>query len=145
MYKTILVPTDGSALSDKAIRTAVEFAQLTGARLVGVSVAEPYPYSPMSEGAITIDASAYQEKMTDIAKLNVQKIADAASAANVICETHVRQSFSPYEDIIDVANLQGCDIVIMASHGRTGLNKLFLGSETQKVMAHSMLPVLVIR
>jgi nucleotide-binding universal stress UspA family protein len=141
MYKTILVPTDGSALSDKAIRTAVEFAQLTGARLVGVSVAEPYPYSPMSEGAITIDASAYQEKMTDIAKLNVQKIADAASAANVICETHVRQSFSPY----DVANLQGCDIVIMASHGRTGLNKLFLGSETQKVMAHSMLPVLVIR
>jgi len=145
MYKTILVPTDGSALSDKAIRTAVEFAQLTGARLVGVSVAEPYPYSPMSEGAITIDASAYQEKMTDIAKLNVQKIADAASAANVICETHVRQSFSPYEEIIDVANLQGCDIVIMASHGRTGLNKLFLGSETQKVMAHSMLPVLVIR
>jgi nucleotide-binding universal stress UspA family protein len=145
MYKTILVPTDGSALSDKAIRTAVEFAQLTGACLVGVSVAEPYPYSPMSEGAITIDASAYQEKMTDIAKLNVQKIADAASAANVICETHVRQSFSPYEDIIDVANLQGCDIVIMASHGRTGLNKLFLGSETQKVMAHSMLPVLVIR
>jgi nucleotide-binding universal stress UspA family protein len=145
MFKTILVPTDGSALSDKAIRTAVEFAQLNGARLVGLSVAEPFPYSPMSEGAITIDASAYQEQMLELARLNVKKVADAASAANVRCETHVRQSFSPYEEIIDIANLQGCDIVIMASHGRTGLNKLFLGSETQKVLAHSSLPVLVIR
>lgn len=145
MFKTILVPTDGSALSDKAIRTAIEFARLTGARLVGVSVAEPYPYSPMSEGAITIDSSDYQEKMLEVAKLNVKKIADAASAANVHCETHVRQSFSPYEEIIDIANLQSCDVVIMASHGRKGLNKLFLGSETQKVLAHSTLPVLVIR
>lgn len=145
MFKTILVPTDGSALSDKAVRTAVEFAQLTGARLVGLSVAEPFPYSPMSEGAITIDASAYQEQMLELARLNVKKIADAANAANVRCETHVRQSFSPYEEITDIANLQGCDVIIMASHGRKGLNKLFLGSETQKVLAHSTLPVLVIR
>ncbi|MFT5533333.1 MAG: nucleotide-binding universal stress UspA family protein [Burkholderiaceae bacterium] len=145
MFKTILVPTDGSALSDKAIHAAIEFAQLTGARLVGLSVAEPYPYSPLSEGAITIDSSDYQEKMLEIARNNVKRIADAASAANVICETQVRESFSPYEEIISIADLHGCDVVFMASHGRKGLNKLFIGSETQKVLAHSTLPVLVFR
>lgn len=145
MFKTILVPTDGSDLSAKAIRAAVEFAQMTGARIVGLSVAEPYPYSPLSEGAITIDSGAYQEKMLQVANNNVRTIADAAKAANISCETHVRESFSPYEEIIDIATLHGCDVVFMASHGRKGLNKLFVGSETQKVLAHTTLPVLVFR
>ena len=145
MFKMILVPTDGSALSNKAIDAAVEFAKFAGSKIIGLSVAEPYPYSPLSEGAMTIDANLYQEQMIQMAKLHVQKIADAAKMAGVSCETIVAQSFSPCDEIIHVAIDKKCDVIFMASHGRKGLNKLFVGSETQKVLGHSQLPVLVFR
>ncbi|GAA4012349.1 universal stress protein [Actimicrobium antarcticum] len=145
MFKTILVPTDGSALSDKAITAAIEFARLTGGKIIGLSVAEPYPYSPLSEGAMTNDSAEYEEKMRQMARAHVLKIADAASAAGLQYSTYVTESFSPYEEIIDVAAKQGCDVIFMASHGRKGLNKLFVGSETQKVLGHTTIPVLVFR
>ncbi|MEO8407457.1 MAG: universal stress protein [Oxalobacteraceae bacterium] len=145
MFKTILVPTDGSPLSDKAINAAIEFAQSNGGKIVGLSVAEPYPYAPLTDGSVTVDANSYEEKMREMAQLHVQKIANAAQAANVPCETFVRQSFRPHEEIISVAINNQCDIIFMASHGRKGLSKLFVGSETQKVLAHSTIPVLVFR
>lgn len=145
MFKTILVPTDGSPLADQAIKAAVEFAQSSGGNIVGLSVAEPYPYAPLTDGTVTVDARGYEEKMREMAQTHVQKIADAAQAANVPCEICVRQSFSPHEEIISVANEYHCEIIFMSSHGRKGLSRLFVGSETQKVLAHSTIPVLVFR
>ena len=145
MFKTILVPTDGSPISETAIAAAIRFARQCDSKLVALSVAEPYPYSPLSEGAFLTDASQFQENMVRMAHANVQKIADAAHAEGVACVTVVAQSFNPYEEIIETARAHQCDVIFMASHGRKGLNKLFVGSETQKVLAHSTLPVLVFR
>ena len=91
------------------------------------------------------DATLYQEQMIQMAQLHVQKIADAAKVAGVPCETVVSQSFSPSDEIVHVSQQKNCDVIFMASHGRKGLNRLFVGSETQKVLAHSQLPVLVYR
>lgn len=145
MFKTILVPTDGSLLSHKAIDAAIAFCQLAGGKIIGLSVAEPYPYSPLSESAMMVDANLYQEQMNRMAHLHVQKIADAALAGGVQYETQVAQSFNPSDEIVDIAQKRHCDVIFMASHGRKGLNKLFVGSETQKVLAHTTLPVLVFR
>ena len=145
MYKSILVPTDGSALADKAVEAAMEFAKSSGGKIVVLSVAEPYPFTPLYEGAAAADSSVYEERLREIAQLNVQKVADVCKAANVPCETTVAQSFSPSDEIIKAAQHFSCDAIFMASHGRRGLNRLFLGSETQKVLAHTTLPVLVLR
>ena len=145
MFKTILVPTDGSPLSDKAINAAVEFARSNGGKLIGLSVAEPDPYTPGNASAYGAVADLYDKKMQELATIYVKEIADRARTANVPCETRVVQSFNPYEEIIKAAEQTHCDIIFMASHGRKGLNKLFAGSETQKVLAHSTIPVLVFR
>lgn len=145
MFKTILVPTDGSALSDKAVSAAIEFAKSQGGKVVTLSVAEPYPFSPLSEVAFTDERRQYEEKAREVAEQHVQKVQAAATAMDVPCETVVTQSFSPFEEIINTAGKYGCDAVFMASHGRRGLSKLFIGSETQKVLAHSTIPVMVFR
>lgn len=147
MFNTILVPTDGSALSDKAISAAVELAKAHGGKIVGLSVAEPYPLTLWAEGsgAVAPDITEYDEKMHERAQQNVQKIAAAASAGNVPCQTSIARSFDPSDEIVKAAKEFHCDVIVMASHGRKGLNRLFLGSETQKVLAHTTLPVLVIR
>ena len=145
MFKTILVPTDGSALSEKAIHGAVELAKLTGGRLIAVSVAEPYPFTPSMEGAYAPDLNLYEKQMRKFAEIHVQKVAEAAAHAGVPCETIVAQSFNPYEEIVNAAKEHHCDVILMASHGRKGLNRLFIGSETQKVLAHTTIPVMVFR
>ncbi|MFC3110531.1 universal stress protein [Undibacterium arcticum] len=146
MFKNILVPTDGSPLSDIAVNAAIEFAQaMSGSKLVALSVAEPYPFSPLTESSIAADSGIYEEKMREVAEQRVQKVADAARQVQIPCETVVAQSFSPYEEIIATANKFGCDVIFMSSHGRKGLNRFFVGSETQKVLAHTTIPVLVFR
>lgn len=145
MFKMILVPTDGSDLSNKAIDAAIEFAQFAGSKVIGLSVAEPYPFTPLAEGAMAADPGIYEESMLTMAQQNVQKIADAAAKVGVSCEVVATQSFSPSEEIIETAKKFGCDVIFMSSHGRKGLSKLFVASETQKVLAHSTIPVLVLR
>lgn len=145
MFKTILVPTDGSPLSDKAVNAAVEFAKETGGRIVAIAVAEPYPFSPLSETAFTDERLLYEEKAREIAQQHLQKVAAAANVLNVPCETVVAQSFSPSDEIVNTSRKFDCDVIFMASHGRKGLSKLFLGSETQKVLANSTIPVMVFR
>lgn len=145
MFKTILVPTDGSPLSDKAVNAAIEFAKAHGGKIIGISVSEPYPFSPLSEAAFLDERALYEEKAREIAQQHVAKIETAARALGVPCETVVTQSFSPYEEIINAANKWNCDVIFMASHGRKGLSRLFIGSETQKVLAHSTIPVMVFR
>ena len=144
MFKRILVPTDGSDLSNKAIEAAVDLARTLKASLVGMTTLEPYSYSNLSEyRPETLDD--YEARMEQAGAERLGKIANAAAAAGVPVETVTAKSFSPYEAIIDTAKAQGCDLIVMASHGRRGLNAVLLGSETQKVLTHSAIPVMVYR
>jgi nucleotide-binding universal stress UspA family protein len=144
MFKRILVPTDGSELSNKAIIAAVDLAKMVQATLVGMTTLEPYSYSNLSEyRPETLDD--YEARMDQAGAERLGKIADAAAQAGVPVETMSVKSFSPYEAIIDTAKSKGCDLIVMASHGRRGLNAVLLGSETQKVLTHSSIPVMVYR
>jgi nucleotide-binding universal stress UspA family protein len=147
MFKNILLPTDGSDLSAKAAVTAAELAKLHGARIVAISVAQPFPFVPMSAdgGAVVPDAEVFDTQVTSAANASLAKIATICGSAGVPFEGIVAKSPNPYEEIVAAAEKHGCDVIVMASHGRKGLNKLFLGSETQKVLAHTTLPVLVLR
>jgi len=146
MFNNILFPTDGSDLSDKATATVIELARKHGGKIVAVSVVQPYPFIPLGDTGISVpDMGVYETRMMDITRDNVDKVAAAARAAGVACETVTSVAASPYEAIVEAAEKHGCDAIVMASHGRKGLNKLFLGSETQKVLAHTTLPVLVLR
>jgi nucleotide-binding universal stress UspA family protein len=144
MFKKILLPTDGSELSVKAVQGAIKMASELGASVVGLTVVEPYSYSTLSEyRPETLEA--FEARNAQAAEQRLAPLLQAAQAANVPCETMAVKSFSPYEAIIDAAKKSGCDVIFMASHGRRGLSAVLLGSETQKVLTHSTIPVLVYR
>lgn len=144
MIKKILLPTDGSELSAKAIAGAIDLAAKIGAKIVGLTVVEPYSYSSLSEYRPE-SFDDYEARMEKAAVERLATLETAAKAANVEVQTMVSKSFSPFEAIIDAANKNGCDAIFMASHGRRGLNAVLLGSETQKVLTHSTIPVMVYR
>jgi len=144
MIGRILVPTDGSELSVKAIRGAVEVAKGLGAKIVGVTVIEPYSYSTISDYRPE-PFEAFETRTENIARERLKQVESIAKAAEVEFETTVSKSFSPYEAIIEAAAEKNCDAIFMASHGRRGINAVLLGSETQKVLTHSKLPVMVYR
>jgi nucleotide-binding universal stress UspA family protein len=144
MFKRILVPTDGSELSLRAINTAVQMAKAFGASVTGVTIVEPYSYSGISEYRPE-SLDDYESRMDKLATTRLEPLETAAKASNVLCTTVVKKSFAPYEAIIDTAKQKECDLIIMASHGRRGLAGVLLGSETQKVLTHSTIPALVVR
>ena len=144
MISKILVPTDGSELSVKAIRGAVELAKKLGAKVVGMTAIEPYSYSSISEYRPE-SFEAFETRTEAIAKERLSQVESIARAANVEVETSVSKSYSPYQAIIEAAAETGCDAIFMASHGRRGLNAVLLGSETQKVLTHAKIPVMVYR
>jgi nucleotide-binding universal stress UspA family protein len=145
MFKSILVPTDGSELSQKAADVAIRFAEEAGARIVVISVAEPVPYGALADGAVTMDVAQYERQAQELAQKRVDAVCAAAAVEVVPCQTVTALSYTPYTEIIAAAGQYQCDVIFMASHGRRGLNRLILGSETQKVLAHTTIPVLVIR
>ncbi len=144
MFKRILVPTDGSEITGKAVQSAIELARLAGAELFAVSVKEPFPYSAISEMQ-PVPPQEFYDAQERIAAENVKAVITAAAAAGLTCQGHTVEALRPWEAILDHAKLQGCDLLVMASHGRRGMSALLLGSETQKVLTHSTLPVLVVR
>ncbi|MCS7100255.1 MAG: universal stress protein [Burkholderiaceae bacterium] len=144
MFTKILVPTDGSELSAKAIEGAAQLARRLGAKLVGVTVVEPYSYATLSEYRPE-SLEDYEARMNQVARERLQRLEAVARGAGVEVETLVAKSFAPYEAIIEAATQHGCDLIVMASHGRRGLNAVLLGSETQKVLTHSKIPVMVYR
>ena len=144
MYQRIVVPTDGSDLSKKAVQTAVSLARLCGAELRTISVKEPFPYSALSEMQ-PVPPQEFYEAQDRLASSRVQAVQDAAKAAGIACKAHTVEGLHPWEAILDYARAEAADLIVMASHGRRGLNALLLGSETQKVLTHSALPVLVVR
>ena len=147
MFKHILVPTDGSQLSSDTIKRAVDFARETGARITFFFAKPDYPVAFYGEGAL-IDPTT-PEKFAEMADKQAGEVLGAceklASAAGVSCKTFSATSDIPYEAIIDAATSEDCDLIFMASHGRRGISGLLLGSETQKVLTHSTVPVLVFR
>ena len=147
MFKHILVPTDGSALSTDTVKKAVDFAREIGAKVTFFYAKPDYPVAFYGEGAL-IDPTT-PEKFAEMADKQARDILDASSAlaraAGVACAANAATSDMPYQAIIDAAAASGCDLIFMASHGRRGLSGLLLGSETQKVLTHSKVPVLVYR
>ena len=145
MFKKILIPTDGSPLSDASAKAALEFAAATGAAVVGLSVAQLYPFMLMPEAGAMVDLSVYEDVQDTTAQKNMEKLKALAVAAKVPCEVVSTRGIHPYEEIIATATSHHCDLIWMASHGRKGLDKLLLGSETQRVLSHASIPVLVYR
>lgn len=145
MYKRILVPTDGSELARQAVAAAIDYARASAGVVVAFSVAQPYPILPAVDGAMMIDPGIDSKELQQIAQQSVDEVARAAKDGGVACETHTAMSFLPYEEIIRAAEEYRCDVIFIASHGRRGLSRLLAGSQTQKVLAYSRVPVLVLR
>jgi nucleotide-binding universal stress UspA family protein len=147
MFKHILVPTDGSQLSGDTAKRAIEFARETSARITFFFAKPDYPVAFYGEGAL-IDPTT-PDKFAEMAEQQAREILTAheasAKAAGVSCASVTSISDIPYEAIIAAAEKVGADLIFMASHGRRGISGLLLGSETQKVLTHSKIPVLVYR
>jgi nucleotide-binding universal stress UspA family protein len=145
MYKHILVPTDGSALSTKAIEQAIGLAKSVGAKVTGMTVSIPFHVFALDPMMVSDTAEQYKKDCEDRAEKFLGAIAAVAKAAGVQCEVVHVTADHPYEGIIDTATVRGCDLILMASHGRKGVAGLILGSETRKVLTHGKIPVLVSR
>jgi len=147
MFKHILVPTDGSPLSSDTVKRAIAFARETGAKITFFFAKPDYPVAFYGEGAL-IDPTT-PDKFAEMAEKQAQEILAAhestAKAEGVACASLSSVSDIPYEAIIAAAETAGADLIFMASHGRRGFSGLLLGSETQKVLTHSKIPVLVYR
>lgn len=144
MYKRIMFPTDGSEITAKALQAAIGLAKLTGAEIQALAVMEPFPYSAISEMQPTPPQEFFDAQLR-VATAHIKAVTEACSAAGVACKGHTVEALHPWEAILDHAKAQVCDLIVMASHGRRGMSALLLGSETQKVLTHSTLPVLVVR
>ena len=144
MFKRILVPTDGSDITAKAVHTAIALAKLTGAEVFAIGVKEPFPYSAISEMQ-PVPPQEFYDAQERIASGHVKAVVDTGQAAGLKVQAHTVEALHPWEAIIDHAKNQGCDLIVMASHGRRGISALLLGSETQKVLTHSTLPVFVVK
>ncbi|MBI4741871.1 MAG: universal stress protein [Betaproteobacteria bacterium] len=147
MFKHLLVPTDGSELSQETARRAVSFAKETGARITAVYAKPEYPVTYYGEGAL-IDPTT-PEKFAELAEQQASQtlgfVETLCLDAGVKCDKLSLTNDVPYEAIITAATQSGCDLIFMASHGRRGFSGLLLGSETNKVLTHSKIPVLVFR
>jgi nucleotide-binding universal stress UspA family protein len=144
MFKRILVPTDGSDITGQAVTTAITLAKAVGATVLTISVKEPFPYSAISEMQPT-PPQEFFDAQERIAAARVKAVSDACAAVGLSCQGHTVEALHPWEAIIDHATRMDCDLLVMASHGRRGMVALLLGSETQKVLTHSSIPVLVVR
>jgi nucleotide-binding universal stress UspA family protein len=148
MFKHILVSTDGSKLSAKAIRTAVQLAGATGAKLTGAFVIAPYSPPAYGEAAMyvpALSARRYKELSEREARKALAAVEVEARGAGLACSAAMLTAYTPWEGILRAAKGKKCDLIVMSSHGRRGLAGLLLGSETVKVLTHSKIPVLVCR
>jgi len=147
MYKKILVATDGSTLSKKAVRSAIGLAGSVGADLVALYVVPNYPVSYF-EGGVTIstqDIARTEKQWADQGQAIVDAVSASAEAGGVKAKGVIARSNLVAEAILAAAKRHKCDLIVMASHGHRGLKRILLGSETQHVLTHSSIPVLVLR
>lgn len=148
MFKHILLPTDGSELAQLAVIKGIEFAGLMGARVTACYVASHNDLTRVyvGSGAVSPEIGAKIEKEFDNRVDTILRFASsAAQEAGVPCATRYVNSPDPFAAIIQTAEAEGCDLIFMASHGRSGMSALVLGSVTNKVLTHSKIPVMVCR
>ena len=145
MFKHLLLPTDGSEASQATLLEGVRLAKEFSARITGISVVPEFHVLTFNTAMIEDTRHAFVAESRAQAHKFLALLSKAADEAGVPCETEIVLSDHPYEAIIDASKNKGCDLIMMASHGRRGVQALLLGSETQKVLTHSKVPVLVYR
>ena len=147
MYQRILIATDGSALSNKAVKNGLALAAQCSASVVALKVVPRYPRSYF-EGGMPVDASdirRIEKQWIDAAQAEVDAVKEQGLKQDVSVKAVVAKSDLVAEAVIAAAKKHKCDLIVMASHGRKGIKRLLLGSETQHVLTHSHIPVLVLR
>jgi nucleotide-binding universal stress UspA family protein len=148
MFKHILLPTDGSDLSDKGVKQTIRMAKSIGASITAVHIVRSY-HAPREEGFFMPDVAVLRDKFKEEAAKQAREILNpvkqAADKAGVKCNTVIATADSPYRAIITQAKKSKCDLIMMASHGRRGIQRLLHGSEAANVLTHSRIPVLVLR
>jgi nucleotide-binding universal stress UspA family protein len=137
MYKHILIPTDGSELSRKAIQHGIALAKSVNAKVTVMTVTAPFDVFAVEHGM--------EQHAVNLAAKDLNAATEVAKAAGISCDTMRVEHEHPYRAIIDTAAQKVCDLIVMASHGRRGISAIVLGSETVKVLTHSAVPVLVVR
>lgn len=146
MFKHILMPTDGSEHSERAIERGIELAKLCGSRVTGIHVMQDYRMMIGPEGlAPTELEEGMEERERERAASFLAFVQKTADAAGVPCETVMAKGPHPYDAIVDAANERGCDLIVMTSRHRKGLVSLLLGSEASRVLHRSSIPVLTFR
>ena len=145
MFKHILIPTDGSKRSEKAVRKGIRLAQSMKARVTAFHAIPKFYASDVMMDLLSTSRGNYAAAALAYAKERLRFVQVAAQAFDVRCDARHATTDDPAGAIIEAAKASGCDLILMASHGRRGLGALLLGSETQKVLAHSTIPVLVYR
>lgn len=147
MYQCILIATDGSTLSRKAVSSGIKLAELTGAKIVALKVVPRYPLSYFEGGmAVSVqDVAKVEQQWAEGAQTIVDGVKASAEAKGVKAKAVTVKSDLIAEAIVAAAKKHKCDLIVMASHGRRGLKRLLLGSETLHVLTHSQVPVLVLR
>jgi len=145
MFEHILIATDGSELADRAVAQGLELAKVLGARVTAVTVTEPWIAVVKGEAALGFPVDEYNKSAAINAAHILTAVTERAKQLDLSCATtHVKNEF-PAEGIIAACKTQGCKLIVMASHGRRGLAKLFLGSQASRVLTLSTVPVLVCR
>jgi nucleotide-binding universal stress UspA family protein len=145
MYRHILIPTDGSPLSQNAIAHGAALAMSLNARVTILTVSTPFHTFAVEPEMVTDTPEQYAKHTAKRAAKYLDSAKEAAAAAGVNCDTVHVEHDHPYQAIIDTAARESCDLIVMASHGRRGLSAIMLGSETLKVLTHGAVPVLVVR
>jgi nucleotide-binding universal stress UspA family protein len=145
MFKQILLPTDGTAPSERAVVAGIDLAKAIGAQVLGFTAVAPFHTLTLDSAMLEDTEAHYLEAARERAARILGFVADAAQRAGVACACESEVAEDPYQAIIDKARERGCDLIVMASHGRRGVKAALLGSETQKVLVHSAIPVLVYR
>ena len=148
-YKHIMLPVDGSELSRKAEKECIAFTKSIGAKLTAIHVVSHFhlrfqPWATPKSVHTKIEKD-HEEEATEIAQKMISALTKRAKADGVECDGLVVVGDHPYEEVINSAEERQCDLIMMASHGRRGLNAVLLGSETVKVLTHTKIPVLVVR
>ena len=145
MYRHILIPTDGYALSEHAIRQGVSLARTFGAGVTALTVSPTFYNFALDPARVAATPERYEQDCQARAEKYLAVARVEAGIAGVPCETVHEMNDEPYQVIVDTARARHCDLIVMASHGRRGMSALLLGSETSKVLTHCKIPVLVCR
>ncbi len=145
MFKHILMPTDGSEHSERAVERGIELAKLCAAKVTGIHVMQDFRMMMISEGLLPSDLDVgMEEREREQATSFLAFVERTAAAAGVICETIIAKG-RPYDAIVDAANERGCDLIVMTSRNRKGLASLIMGSEANRVLHRASIPVLIFR